>query len=141
VYKIAGGDYLVLGSGRGGIVAYYAANPWLSGARPVRLFSAPASRGVPGFLAYQFHIEPAYSSGTSVVIGFSVTSFDHDPNCLNYAPYYDVSAYRPEFYSVTLPAIADAAGGPQPLPPPRLSRPRARPSPGQSWSGAACPIT
>jgi hypothetical protein len=138
VYKIAGGDYLVLGSGRGGIVAYYARDPWLSGARPVRLFSAPASRGIPGFIAYQFHIEPAYSRGTSVVIGFSVTSFDHDSNCVNYAPFYDVTAYRPEFYSVTLPAAADAAD-PRELPPPRLRqfRPRALPA-ARSWGNGAC---
>jgi hypothetical protein len=140
VYKIAGGDYLVLGSGRGGVVAYYAANPWLSGARQVRLFSAPASRGVPGFLAYQFHVEPAYSHGTHAVIGFSVTSFDHDSNCLNYAPFYDVASYQPEFYSVTLPARArDAGADPQALPPPRPFRARARPSPaGGSWSSGGC---
>jgi hypothetical protein len=141
VYRIAGGDYLVLGSERGGIIAYYARDPWLSGARPVRLFSAPASPGVPGFLAYQFQIEPAYSRGTSVVIGFSVTSFAHDGNCLNYAPFYDVAAYQPEFYSVTLPASAGAAGDPQQLPPPRLHRFRRPPPRGKSWSTGACPIT
>ena len=141
VYKIADGDYLVLGSGRGGIVAYYARDPWLSGARPVRLFSEPASRGVPGFLAYQFHIEPAYSHGTSVVIGFSVTSFDHDSNCVNYAPFYDVAAYQPKFSSVTLPAHAGAPD-PQALPPPQRHpfRPKARPSPtAGSWSSGSCP--
>jgi hypothetical protein len=156
VYKIPGGDYLVLGSGRGGIIAYYAHDPWLSGARPVRLFSAPRSHGVPGFIAYQFHIEPAYSRGRRAVIGFSVTSFDHDANCLNYAPFYDVSAYQPRFYSVTLPASASAGAGagagagasasadaadPQELPPPRLRqfRPRNRPLPsGRSWSSGTC---
>jgi hypothetical protein len=140
VYKIPGGDYLVLGSGRGGVVAYYARDPWLSGARRVRLFTAPASRGIPGFIAYQFHIEPAYSRGTHAVIGFSVTSFDHDASCLNYAPFYDVTSYQPEFYSVTLPARAGAAD-PQELPPPRLRqfRPRSRPSPSAgSWSSGTC---
>ena len=62
VYRVPGGDYVVLGSGPiGGIVAWYAANPWLSGARFARLFSAPDSRGIPGFLAYQAHIDPADS--------------------------------------------------------------------------------
>jgi hypothetical protein len=138
VYRLGDDDYLVLGSGHGGVVAYYARHPWLSGARAVRLFPAPASRSVPGFLAYQFHVDPAYSHGTSVVMGFSVTSFDHDASCLNYAPYYDVSAYQPEFYSVTLPATASAVD-PQPLPPPRLRPFRPRPAAGASWSSGACP--
>jgi hypothetical protein len=142
VYRLAednaDDNYVVLGSGpAGGIIAYYARTPGLAGARPARLFSAPASRGVPGFYAYQAHIYPAYSRGTSVVIGFSVNSFDHDRNCLNYAPYYDVSAYQPEFYSVTLPSSASAATGPQTLPPPRLHQ-FLRPSPGGPWQGGAC---
>ncbi len=148
VYRLPGGDYVVLGSSPAdGIVAWYASNPGLSGARFARLFSAPGSRGIPGFLAYQAHIAPAYSRGTSVVIGFSVNSFAHDPNCLNYAPFYDVAAYQPEFYSVTLPgdaaaAAAAAVGGPRSLPPPRLRpfRPRAGPSlPARSWSAGRCP--
>ncbi len=144
VYRLPGGDYVVLGSGpAGGIVAYYAPDPRLSGARPVRLFSAPRPGGVPGFLAYQFHIDPAYSRGTDVVIGFSVNSFDHDPACLNYAPYYDVAAYQPEFYSVTLPASASASaggvtGGPRALPPPRLHPFRRPPPSARSWRGGSC---
>jgi hypothetical protein len=136
----ADATYVVLGSGlAGGIIAYYAHDPWLSGARPARLFSAPASRGIPGFYAYQSHIDPAYSHGGSVVIGFSVNSFDHDQSCLNYAPYYDVAAYQPEFYSVTLPASADAASaaGPQTLPPPRLHR-FGKPSPRGPWRSGTC---
>jgi hypothetical protein len=80
-----------------------------------------------------------------VVIGFSVNSFAHDRHCLNYAPFYDVAAYQPEFYSVTLPASASSAslaGGPSPLPPPRLRpfRPGDRPTlPARSWSGRSCP--
>lgn len=138
VYRLADDNYVVLGSGPvGGIIAYYARDPWLSGARPARLFSAPAPRGVPGFYAYQSHINPAYSHGTSVVIGFSVNSFDHDQNCLNYAPYYDVAAYQPEFYSVTLPASASAAGDPQVLPPPTLHR-FVKPSARGPWRSGAC---
>ena len=111
VYRLPGGDYVVLGSSPAdGIVAWYASDPGLSGARFARLFSAPGSRGIPGFLAYQAHIVPAYSRGTGVVIGFSVNSFAHDRDCVNYAPYYDVSAYQPEFYSVTLPPSASSAG-------------------------------
>ena len=110
VYRLPGGDYVVLGSSPAdGIVAWYAPVPALSGARFARLFSAPGARGIPGFVTYQAHIAPAYSQGTSVVIGFSVNSFAHDRDCLNYAPYYDVAAYQPEFYSVTLPASATAA--------------------------------
>ena len=142
VYRVPGGDYVVLGSGPiGGIVAWYAANPWLSGARFARLFSAPDSRGIPGFLAYQAHIDPAYSDGVSVVIGFSVNSFAHDSACLSYAPFYDVAAYQPEFYSVTLPAsakTAQAAGGPRPLPPPRLHQFRRSPQPAPSWRSGSC---
>jgi hypothetical protein len=146
VYRLPGGDYVVLGSSPAdGIVAWYAAGPGLSGARFARLFSAPASGGIPGFLTYQAHIAPAYSRGTSVVIGFSVNSFAHDRHCLNYAPFYDVAAYQPEFYSVTLPASASSAslaGGPRPLPPPRLRsfRPWGRSTrPARSWSGRSCP--
>jgi len=146
VYRLPGGGYVVLGSSPAdGIVAWYAPDPGLSGARFARLFSAPGSRGVPGFLAYQAHIAPAYSRGASVVIGFSVNSFAHDRACLNYAPYYDVAAYQPEFYSVILPgdaAAAARAGGPRPLPPPRLRpfRPGARPAPpARAWSSGSCP--
>jgi len=142
VYQLPGGDYVVLGSAPAdGIVAWYASDPWLSGARSARLFSAPGSRGVPGFLSYQAHIDPAYSHGTSVVIGFSVNSFAHDPGCVNYAPYYDVAAYQPEFYSVTLPASAGAAravGGPRPLPPPRLRQFRRSSLPARSWRSGSC---
>ena len=117
----------------------------MSGARFARLFSAPGACGIPGFLADQAHIVPAYSRGTGVVIGFSVNSFAHDRDCVNYAPYYDVSAYQPEFYSVTLPPSArsaSSAGGPRPLPPPRLRlfRPGGRPTPpARSWSSGSCP--
>ena len=143
VYRLPGGNYVVLGSSPAdGIVAWYAPNPRLSGARFARLFSAPGARGIPGFLAYQAHIVPAYSRGTGVVIGFSVNSFAHDRDCVNYAPYYDVSAYQPEFYSVTLPPRAGIGGGPRPLPPPRLRpfRPWDRPTPpARSWSSGSCP--
>ncbi len=142
VYRLPGGDYVVLGSAPAdGIVVWYASDPWLSGARSARLFSAPDSRGIPGFLSYQAHIDPAYSHGTSVVIGFSVNSFAHDPGCVNYAPYYDVAAYQPEFYSVTLPASASAAraaGGPRPLPPPQLHRFRRSSLPAPSWRSGSC---
>ena len=157
VYRLPGGDYVVLGSSPAdGIVAWYAPVPALSGARFARLFSAPGARGIPGFVTYQAHIAPAYSQGTSVVIGFSVNSFAHDRDCLNYAPYYDVAAYQPEFYSVTLPASATAAntstntstsatvGGPRPLPAPRLRsfRPPGRPvPPARSWSSGSCPVS
>jgi hypothetical protein len=95
---------------------------------------------VPGFLAYQFHIDPAYSSGPNVVIGFSVNSFVHDQACLGYAPYFDVAAYQPEFYSVTLPARAGPrTGKPPDLPIPQLHSfgpaPVARPS----WTSGPCP--
>jgi hypothetical protein len=142
VYRLPGGDYVVLGSGPiGGIVAWYAPDPWLSGARFARLFAEPDSRGIPGFLAYQAHIDPAYSDGTSVVIGFSVNSFAHDSGCLSYAPYYDVAAYQPEFYSVTLPTsarAAQAAGGPRPLPPPQLHQFRRSSRPARSWRDGDC---
>ena len=144
VYRLPGGDYVVLGSSPAdGIVAWYASVPALSGARFARLFSAPGARGIPGFVTYQAHIAPAYSRGTSVVIGFSVNSFAHDRDCLNYAPYYDVAAYQPEFYSVTLPASASASG-PRPLPAPRLRsfRPPGRPvPPARSWSRSRCPVS
>ena len=143
VYQLPGGDYVVLGSAPAdGIVAWYASDPWLSGARSARLFSAPGSRGVPGFLSYQAHIDPAYSHGTSVVIGFSVNSFAHDPGCVNYAPYYDVAAYQPEFYSVALPASAGAAraaGGPRPLPPPQLRQFRRSSLPAGRGAAAVAP--
>jgi hypothetical protein len=142
VYRLPGGDYVVLGSGPiGGIVAWYAPHPWLSGARFARLFAAPDSRGIPGFLAYQAHIDPAYSDGISVVIGFSVNSFAHNSGCLSYAPFYDVTAYQPEFYSVTLPAsatAASAAGGPRPLPPPQLRQFRRSSRAASSWRGGSC---
>ncbi|MBO0805432.1 MAG: hypothetical protein J2P25_20435, partial [Nocardiopsaceae bacterium] len=108
VYQVSDGSYVALSGGLGGIMAYYANSPSLDGASPARLFTGPGSRGLPSGFAYQFHIEPAYSSGPNVVMGFSVNSADHDQACLDYAPYYDVAAYQPEFYSFTLPPSAGA---------------------------------
>ena len=128
--------------------AYYASTPRLSGARFTRLFAAPAAHGVPGFLAYQFHIDPAYSSGANVVVGFSVNSFVHDQACLNYAPYFDVAAYQPEFYSVTLPSgtgggagggAGPRAGKPPALPIPQLVSFGHSPVVRPSWSSGPCP--
>jgi hypothetical protein len=141
VYQLSGDTYVVLGSDpEGDMDAYYASTPRLSGARFTPLFAAPGAHGVPGFLAYQFHIDPAYSSGPNVVIGFSVNSFVHDQACLGYAPYFDVAAYQPEFYSVTLPARAGPrTGKPPDLPIPQLHSfgpaPVARPS----WTSGPCP--
>jgi hypothetical protein len=139
VYQLSDGDYIVLGSDQvGGMIAYYASDPSLAGARSVRLYSPPGSGGVPGFLAYQFHIEPAYSSGASVVVGFSVNSFDHDPNCLNYAPFYNVAAYQPEFYSLTLPEPEPASSTPEPLPAPRPHKFRRSPPGSGPWQDGSC---
>jgi len=148
VYQLSGDAYVVLGSDpEGDMDAYYASTPRLSGARFTRLFAAPGAHGVPGFLAYQFHIDPAYSSGANVVIGFSVTSFVHDQACLNYAPYFEVAAYQPEFYSVTLPASAgdSTRGGASPrtgklpaLPVPQLVSFGRSPAVKQSWGSGPC---
>jgi hypothetical protein len=141
VYQLSSDTYVVLGSDPGGNMdAYYASTPRLSGARFTRLFAKPGAGSVPGFLAYQFHIDPAYSSGANVVIGFSVDSFDHDQACINYAPYFDVAAYQPEFYSVTLPATASPrTGKPLALPIPQLHSFDRAPAVRQSWSSGPCP--
>jgi len=149
VYQLSSDEYVVLGSDpEGDMDAYYAGTPRLSGARFTALFAKPGGGGVPGLLAYQFHIDPAYSSGANVVVGFSVDSFDHDQACLNYAPYFDVAAYQPEFYSVTLPGSASggASGGaspgtgrPQALPAPQLYSFGSSPAVRESWSSGPCP--
>ena len=145
VYQLSRDTYVVLGSDpEGDMNAYYARTPRLSGARFTRLFAAPAAHGVPGFLAYQFHIDPAYSSGTNVVVGFSVNSFAHDQACRGYAPYFDVTAYQPEFYSVTLPATASingspATGRPRALPAPQLHSFGRSPAVRPSWRTGPCP--
>ncbi|HEX6449333.1 MAG TPA: RICIN domain-containing protein [Trebonia sp.] len=120
VYQVSGGSYVALSGGAAGVLAYYADSPSLEGASAATLFTAPDQPGVPGSLAYQFRVEPAYSKGPNVVMGFSVNSADHDQACMNYAPYYDVAAYQPEFYSFTLPPSAGAAvTGTLPAPRPR----------------------
>jgi hypothetical protein len=131
VYPLPGGNYLVLGStGDGAMTAYYAPTPWLSGARAARLFTPPHADGVPGFLAYQFHVEPAYSRGTTLVIGFSVTSFARGRDGLNYAPYDNVAAYQPQFYTVTLPpTLTFTPNAPHPLPAPQLHQFHQPPTP------------
>lgn len=149
VYQLSSDEYVVLGSDpEGDMDAYYASTPRLSGARFTRLFAAPGARGVPGFLAYQFHIDPAYSDGANVVIGFSVNSFAHDQACLNYAPYFNVAAYQPEFYSITLPSSASASPGanaspgggrPRALPAPQLYSFASSPAARKSWSSDPCP--
>jgi hypothetical protein len=146
VYQLSSREYVVLGSDPyGDMIAYYSPVPWLSDARRVPLYMAPSGGGIPGFLPYQFHIEPAYSSGASVVIGFSVDSFDHDQACVNFAPYFDVAAYQPEFYSITLPVPAPATVSPGTLPPPQLRvfpRASARLQPSalgrEVWSSTQC---
>lgn len=145
VYQLSSDTYVVLGSDpEGDMDAYYASTPRLSGARFTRLFAKPGAGGVPGFLAYQFHIDPAYSSGVNVVVGFSVDSFDHDQACLSYAPYFDVAAYQPEFYSVTLPGSASGrassgAGRPPDLPVPQLHLFGKSPAVRPSRSSGPCP--
>lgn len=137
VYRVSDGSYVALSGGAAGVLAYYASSPSLENASAATLFAAPDPPGVPGALAYQFRVEPAYSNGPHVVMGFSVNSADHDQACMNYAPYYDVAAYQPEFYSFTLPPSTGAVvTGTLPAP-----RPRAfgrSPVGGERWGTGPC---
>jgi hypothetical protein len=138
VYRVNASSYVLLSGGLGnGIVAYYASTPRLTGASSAELFTAPGPHGVPGALAYQFHIDPAYSSGQNVVMGYSFNSVDHDHACLNYAPYYNVAGYQPEFYSFTLPSSASAVVTGS-LPTPQLRSFTQSPVSGEKWGTSSC---
>jgi hypothetical protein len=110
VHEISAGHYVALDTTGRGVVAYYASTPDLADARVATLFTQPQPRldGVAGLVAYQLHLDPAYSSGQSVVMGYSVNSLLNDKACLNYAPYTNIASYQPEFYSFTLPPSASA---------------------------------
>jgi hypothetical protein len=120
VHQVSGSSYVAVESTGGGVVAYYSSSPQLTNASSAKLFNQPSGPQSPlknGAITYQFHIEPAYSSGSNVVMGFSVNSGAYDKACLQYAPYVDAAYYQPEFYSFTLPASASAvATGTLPAP-------------------------
>ena len=127
VYAISQGDYVAVESTGGsggtptGVWAYYSSSPQLTNVgNPAELFTQPSGpSSMPGEIAYQFHIEAGYSSGSSVVMGFSVNGTGtEDQACLAYAPNVDIATYQPEFYSFTLPASAGAVStGSLPTPP------------------------
>jgi hypothetical protein len=138
VYQVSASSYVLLSGGlSNGIVAYYASTPSLAGASSAELFTGPGPHGVPGALAYQFHIDPAYSGGPNVVMGFSFNSVDHDNACLRYAPYYNVAGYQPEFYSFTLPSSASAVVTGS-LPAPQLRSFAKSPVSGEKWGTSSC---
>ena len=88
----SGGGIVVLGSSGSAASSPGHGEPLAVGRVSRGCSPRPIIRAVPGFLAYRLALDPAYSDGVSVVIGFSVNSFAHDSGCLSYAPFYDVAA-------------------------------------------------
>ena len=113
-YQVSSGSYVAVDSTGGGVTAYYSSTPDFTSTTSAQLFNQPSGPpgSMTGELAYQFHIEPDYSSGSSVVMGFSVDNISdpqpEDQACLQYTPYADINTYQPEFFSFTLPATATA---------------------------------
>jgi len=71
-----------------------------------------------GFLAYEYRIVPQFSSGSDVLVSYSVNSLRVDASCLS-ENNYDASIYRPRFLDVALPGIRGPAG-PIAAPPDKL---------------------
>jgi hypothetical protein len=103
------GTYVLLTSATSGVgspsdaVAYYAKCPaGFSPASPRYLVYQPGLPG--GYLAYEYRIVPQFSSGTSVLVSYSVSATGPGGNLAA------VSVYRPHFLDVSLPGIGGPAG-------------------------------
>jgi hypothetical protein len=85
-------------------VAYYARCPTGFGpASPRYLVYRPRLPG--GYLAYEYRIVPQFSSGSDVLVSYSVDTTVVGGN------YRDITTYRPHFLDVRLPGIGGPAGG------------------------------
>jgi hypothetical protein len=106
----------------------------------VVLLRGEVPRGVRGIIDFDVDVEPAFSQGASLVLGIGVNSADHDQACLNYAPFYDVAAYQPEFYTATLPpSAAGVVTGT--LPAAGLVRFARSPVAGEQWGTGSCGVS
>lgn len=98
-------------------IAYYA--PCLTGFSPRNPRHPIYDPHLPaGFLAYEYRIVPRFSSGSDVLVSYSVNSLRLDASCLS-ENNYDASIYRPRFLDVALPGIRGPAG-PIATPPDKL---------------------
>jgi hypothetical protein len=85
-------------------VAYYARCPTGFGpASPRYLVYQPRLQG--GYLAYEYRIVPQFSSGSEVLVSYSVDTTVVGGN------FRDITTYRPHFLDVKLPGIGGPAGG------------------------------
>jgi len=57
-----------------------------------------------GWIAYEYRIIPQFSSGSDVLVGYSLNSLNASENFSN------ASIYRPRFLDVKLPGISGPAG-------------------------------
>ncbi len=84
-------------------VAYYAACPTgFSSASPKYLVYRP--RLPAGWIAYEYRVVPQFSSGSDVLVSYSLNSLNAGENFSN------ASIYRPRFLDVKLPGISGPAG-------------------------------
>jgi hypothetical protein len=108
VTDVDGTDVLLTGDGSSkasasDAVAYYAACPTgFSSASPKYLVYRPQLPA--GWIAYEYRIIPQFSSGSDVLVGYSLNSLNASENFSN------ASIYRPRFLDVKLPGISGPAG-------------------------------
>jgi hypothetical protein len=90
-------------------VAYYASCPTgFSASSPEHTIYQP---DVPaGYLTYEYRIVPQFSSGSDVLVSYSVDTEREDGSCLG-ENYYNAAIYRPQFLDVLLPDINGSSGG------------------------------
>jgi hypothetical protein len=107
------GTYVLLttdtrpGSNPWSAVAYYAFSPFGFANSSAHFIYAPPLR--PGYIAYEFRIHSQFSSGRSVLIGYSENTLNIDTSCMSENSY-DASIYRPHFLAVQLPGIGGTLG-------------------------------
>jgi hypothetical protein len=94
-------------------VAYYASTPDGFDTASVHPIYTPPLRN--GLIAYEYRIHPQFSSGGTVLIGYSTNTLNMDLACMSES-FYDASIYRPRFLAVRLPGIGGTAGSITPNP-------------------------
>jgi hypothetical protein len=134
-------------------VAYYASTPDGFANATYHFIYAPPLRS--GLIAYEYRIHPEFSTGSKVLIGYSVNTLNMDLSCMSENTY-DATIYRPHFIALQLPGIGGPVGtvtanntalsrspefpSPKPVPPSAEVWHVTDPAP-DSWSSTECSVT